>query len=104
LTPEDARAIASQYLSTIGAILAKAHKTFEIDDEALDAIVRLGHSPAYGARFLKRIIDERIKLPITTNWHEPHFHVRVDDGKVVVDPTRAASAAQAIAYPCGEVA
>jgi ATP-dependent Clp protease ATP-binding subunit ClpA len=97
LTPEDARAIVSEYLSTIGATLAKADKTFEIDDGALDAIVRLGHSPAYGARFLKRVIDERIKLPISTNWHESHFHVRVDDGEVVVDPIRSASSAQAIA-------
>ena len=27
-----------------------------------------GHSLAYGARFLKRVIDERIKLPISEHW------------------------------------
>ena len=33
---------------------------------------------AFGARFLKRLIDERIKLPISARWREgSHFHVKV---------------------------
>ena len=33
-----------------------------------------GYSLAYGARFLKRTIDERIKLPISQRWNEgAHF-------------------------------
>jgi ATP-dependent Clp protease ATP-binding subunit ClpA len=97
LTPDEARAIAAQYLSTVSKVLAKAGKTFRIDEEALDAIVRLGHSQAYGARFLKRVIDDRIKLPISTSWQETHFHVRVEDGDVVVDAPRSVHAAQAVA-------
>jgi ATP-dependent Clp protease ATP-binding subunit ClpA len=27
-----------------------------------------GFSPAYGARFLKRHIDQKVKLPITNEW------------------------------------
>jgi ATP-dependent Clp protease ATP-binding subunit ClpA len=98
LTPDEARAIATQYLSTVSAALAKAGKTLEIDDEALDVIVRCGHSPAYGARFLKRVIDERIKLPVSTKWHDAQrFHVRAEDGEVVVDTERSAQVAQAVA-------
>jgi ATP-dependent Clp protease ATP-binding subunit ClpA len=98
LTPEEARQIAKQYLSTVAVPLAKAGKTFEFDDEALDAIVRHGHSPAYGARFLKRVIDERIKLPISARWHEaPHFHVKVEGSDVVVDARQFVVAAQAVA-------
>jgi hypothetical protein len=32
----------------------------QIDEEALELLVNEGHSLAYGARFLKRVIDERV--------------------------------------------
>ena len=68
--------------------LAKAGKTIEIDDEALELLVTQGYSLAFGARFLKRVIDERIKLPISERWKEgTHFEVRVADGEVVVEPS-----------------
>ena len=39
--------------------LAKAGKTIEVDDEALELRGRRkGYSMAFGARFLKRFIDE----------------------------------------------
>jgi len=45
-----------------------------------------GYSVAFGARFLKRWIDERIKLPITMNWnHGSHFRVRVARQAIVVE-------------------
>ena len=43
--------------------LAKAGKTLHVDDEALERIAADGYSLAFGARFLKRFIDEQIKLP-----------------------------------------
>jgi ATP-dependent Clp protease ATP-binding subunit ClpC len=98
LTPDEARMIAAQYLSTVSATVAKAGKTIEVDDDALDAIVTQGHSPTYGARFLKRVIDERIKLPISTHWRETsHFHVRADGGEVVVDVRQFVTAVQVVA-------
>ena len=36
----------------------------------LELIVTDGYSLAFGARFLKRVIDERIKLPISARWKE----------------------------------
>jgi ATP-dependent Clp protease ATP-binding subunit ClpA len=99
LTTSEARAIAAQYLATIGTTLAAAGKRLAIDDEVLDAIVAHGHSPAYGARFLKRAIDEHIKLPISTRWHDAEdFHLRVEGGEVVVDAHRFVAA---LARDCG---
>ena len=41
-----------------------------------------GYSLAFGARFLKRVIDERIKLPISERWKEgSHFEVSVVEGE-----------------------
>ncbi len=45
-----------------------------------------GYSLAYGARFLKRVIEDRIKLPISQRWTEgTHFVVNVRDGKIEID-------------------
>jgi ATP-dependent Clp protease ATP-binding subunit ClpA len=84
------REIARQYLATIERALAAAGKTFHMDDDALELLVTQGYSLAYGARFLKRVIDERVKLPISTRWRESgYFHVRAKDGAVVVETTTA---------------
>ena len=41
-----------------------------------------GYSIAFGARFLKRFIDEQIKLPISAQWKAgTHFDVTVKDGE-----------------------
>jgi ATP-dependent Clp protease ATP-binding subunit ClpA len=96
------RAIARQYLGRIEATLRERRKTLVVDDEALEAIVRDGHSLAYGARFLKRVIDDKIKLPISEHWSEAtQFHVRLVDGAVKVDavgPRLVAVADNDLAY------
>ena len=87
LTHDEAREIAQHYLSTVVATLAKAGKTIEIDDDALAQLVSEGYDAAYGARFLKRTIDERVKLPISMQWRDAsHFHVTREEGTVVVVP------------------
>ena len=41
-----------------------------------------GYSLAFGARFLKRFIDERIKLPISARWKDgSHFEREGVDGE-----------------------
>jgi ATP-dependent Clp protease ATP-binding subunit ClpA len=37
---------------------------------ALERLVQDGYSLAYGARFLKRTIETRVKLPISQRWNE----------------------------------
>jgi ATP-dependent Clp protease ATP-binding subunit ClpA len=47
--------------------------------------VTLGYSLAFGARFLKRTIDEQIKLPISLKWKEgTQFDVSVKEDAIVV--------------------
>ena len=87
LTPDDVRQIAGQYLAEVSERLAKAGKTIEVAPDALDAIVTDGYSAAFGARFLKRVIDERVKLPISARWRDgSHFHVHLEGTRVVVAP------------------
>jgi len=58
----------------------------EIDDDALELIATEGHSVAFGARFLKRVINEQIKLPVTIHWNDgSHFRVRVARQTIVVE-------------------
>ena len=45
-----------------------------------------GYSMAYGARFLKRVIDDRIKLPLSEQWKEANnFRVTLRDDQVVIE-------------------
>ena len=93
LTKDDVRGIAESYLLVLERTVVKAGKTIEIDDDAVEQIATQGYSPAFGARFLKRVIDDRIKLPITLNWNKgSHFHVYVAEQSIAVDAVSAMSA------------
>ena len=64
----------------------RAGKRITVSDAALEQLVTSGYSLAYGARFLKRVIDEQIKLPISERWKEAsNFDVVVRDGRLVVE-------------------
>jgi ATP-dependent Clp protease ATP-binding subunit ClpC len=90
LTSDEVRQIAKQYLAQVTLALAKGGKTMQIEDEALEIVVEKGYNLAFGARFLKRYIDEHIKLPISAQWKEgSHFSVRARDGEIVVEPSPA---------------
>ena len=104
LSRSEVREITRHYLRDVTITLAKAGKAIDINDEALELLVTQGYSLAFGARFLKRVIDERIKLPISERWKEGNlFEVRVADGQVVVRPSsKLMSADDVIAY--GDVA
>ena len=105
LTHDEVREIAKHYLEQVKAALAKSAKTIQVDDDALELVVTKGYSLAYGARFLKRFIDERIKLPISEHWREgTHFRVKVVDGAIAVEATPAGVAAAAEAMAIGDVA
>src|SRR5262244_3671429 len=85
LTQDEVKQIAQLYLSAIQRQMARQGKRMTITEAALNRLVELGFSPAYGARFLKRTIDERVKLPITNLWKVfTNFVVDVVDGEVDV--------------------
>jgi ATP-dependent Clp protease ATP-binding subunit ClpA len=68
LTQDEVKQIAGLYLGATQRRMEQQGKRVVITEAALDWIVEKGFSPAYGARFLKRTIDEQVKLPITNLW------------------------------------
>jgi ATP-dependent Clp protease ATP-binding subunit ClpA len=61
--------IALHYVATIASTLAAAGRTLRVDDDAIDVIAGRGTSLEFGARHLKRVIDDAISLPISQRWH-----------------------------------
>jgi len=85
LSVDEVRKIASIYLESIQKTMAAQGKTLHVSDAALSALADTGFSIKYGARFLKRLIDEKVKMPVTLQWKESdHFHVENIDGELVV--------------------
>jgi ATP-dependent Clp protease ATP-binding subunit ClpA len=105
LTHDEVREIARHYLQQVTLTLAKSGKTIEIEDAALELVVSRGYSMAFGARFLKRFIDEQIKLPISTRWNEgTHFTVTAKGEEISVEPAVAKMPSAHGALAFGDVA
>lgn len=78
--------IAFKILKEIGSVMQKSHKTLRFNKQVLDVLVRVGYSLAYGARFLKRKIEELIKMPINAKWKEANlFTITVKNDEIVVE-------------------
>jgi ATP-dependent Clp protease ATP-binding subunit ClpA len=86
LTHEEVRDIARLQLAELGARMEQRGRSLHVSDEALEKLVEEGYSLAYGARFLKRMIEDRVKLPISQQWMTGRdFSVELDaDGSVAV--------------------
>lgn len=81
------REIAARYIARIAQQMQNQGKTLHVEPVALDRLAEIGFSPKYGARFLKRRIDEEVKLPITIHWDDAdHFLVTVENEKIIVLP------------------
>ena len=70
LSKDEVRQITLQQIAKIEKALARSGRTLTVTPEALEQLVTDGYSLAYGARFLKRVIESRIKLPISQRWTE----------------------------------
>lgn len=91
LTMDEVRDIAGIYLNKLRRQMERQGKSVEITDAALDLLTQKGFNTAYGARFLKRHIDEKVKLPLTTMWKAAsQFKVDAEDGEIVIKQTDAA--------------
>jgi ATP-dependent Clp protease ATP-binding subunit ClpA len=105
LRHDEVREIAKKYLETVMMALVRAGKTIQISDAALEVIVTKGYNIAFGARFLKRYIDEHVKLPISARWKEgSHFEVSEKDGELAVEPAPARIISPNGALAFGDVA
>jgi ATP-dependent Clp protease ATP-binding subunit ClpA len=86
LTKDEVRDITLKYIDEVATTLKRWNKTLTIEPEALEKLVTEGYSLAYGARFLKRVIDDRIKLPLSQQWKEGNvFKATVRDDQVVLE-------------------
>ena len=86
LTKDEVRHIALKYIDQVTSTLKRWNKTVTIEPEALEKLVTDGYSLAYGASFLKRVIDDLIKLPLSQRWKEANtFRATLVDGQVVVE-------------------
>jgi ATP-dependent Clp protease ATP-binding subunit ClpA len=89
LTQDEVKQIAELYLNTLRKQMRRQGKELEVSEAALVHLVEKGFSPAYGARFLKRTIDEMVKLPVTTRWKEAdYFLADFEDGEMKIKAGR----------------
>ena len=87
LTMDEVREIAKIYLGKLKRQMERQGKLVEVTENAVNLLTEKGFSHTYGARFLKRHIDEKVKLPITTSWKaSSRFSVDAEDGEIVVKP------------------
>jgi ATP-dependent Clp protease ATP-binding subunit ClpA len=85
---DEVREIAKLYLGKLKRNMERQGKVIEITDAAVDLLTEKGFSPAYGARFLKRHIDQKVKLPITNQWKSAmRFIVDAENGEILVKPS-----------------
>ena len=64
LESEHIRQIAEIQLGNVRELLAKQDISIEVTDAAADLLIQEGYDPAYGARPLKRVIQQRIIDPL----------------------------------------
>src|SRR5467141_602588 len=85
LTLDEVKQIARLYLEKTSRQMKRQGKAFDVTDAAIDLLTEKGFSTQYGARFLKRHIDEKVKLPITSMWKNgSKFVVDVEDSEITV--------------------
>ena len=90
LDRSEIRSIVKIQVGRLAKQLDEADLSIEVTDAALDAIAGEGYDPVYGARPLKRVIQQRIQNPLATEMlegkHPPGSGLiidHVDDGFVI---------------------
>ena len=91
LTQENIREIASRMLQVTGRRMAEQGITLDVDDDALTELARDGFDPQYGARPLRRSIQNLVEDAVAEQMLEGRLrsggtaHVRLQGGKVVIE-------------------
>ena len=90
LTREEVKELTHMYIERIREHMEGYGKHLTVTERALDALVEKGYNQKYGARFLKRHVDEKIKVPVTLMWKEgDNFRIDAADGEVTVETSQA---------------
>jgi ATP-dependent Clp protease ATP-binding subunit ClpC len=105
LGPEEDRAVTRLLVERLRARRGLRDRAFEVDDAALEQLAREGREPAYGARALRRHVEERLVEPVAIALAQAKgvgrgAKVRVGAGvhglSVAVEPGPAASTRSAL--------
>jgi ATP-dependent Clp protease ATP-binding subunit ClpA len=89
LTKEEVKQIALMHIETINKTMLEHGKEVTVTADALDKLVETGYSTKFGARFLKRTIDDVIKVPLTLKWKEGDiFTAELSGGEIVVNANK----------------
>jgi len=89
LDQEQIKQIAAVQLSGLSKRLAKLEIKWQISDEALEHLSKVGFDPVYGARPLKRAIQQELENPLAKDILAGKYlpgqtiKVKVKDGKIV---------------------
>ncbi len=92
LTPEQIRQIVELELKRVRKQLAEQEITLEVTPEAMDLLAERGYDHTYGARPLRRIIQNLIEDPLAEGLLNSRFHanstirVEVEDGLLKLSP------------------
>jgi len=85
LMEKEVEQITRMYLDKIRETMLQSQRDLIVSEEAVAYLAQTGFSIRYGARFLKRSIDEKVKIPITLQWKEGSvFKVDVKDDKLSI--------------------
>ncbi|MCK6549321.1 AAA family ATPase [Myxococcota bacterium] len=87
LSPEEVEAVARMHLGRLASRrgLAEAGVAIDVSPEALSAIARAGYSEAYGARALRRHVEDHVVAPIARLLARHSKDTRGAEVKVLVD-------------------
>jgi len=82
---DEVKTIATMYLGRINHQLKEHGKELKFSESAVEYLAFKGFNIKYGARFLKRTIDELVKIPLTLRWKEKDkFAIDTEQGKLVI--------------------
>jgi ATP-dependent Clp protease ATP-binding subunit ClpB len=99
LSREQIRRIVDLQVGHLEALLAQNDLSLDVTDAARDRIAVDGYDPTYGARPLKRVIQQRLQNPLATELLKGHYTpgsgVRIDyrDGEFTFESTGVTQAA-----------
>jgi ATP-dependent Clp protease ATP-binding subunit ClpC len=82
LTPKDIRQITDLMIDNLNLRLEEKNLSLEISSKAKDKLAKDGYSPVYGARPLKRLIEDAIENPISMKIINGEFGL---GEKIIVD-------------------
>ncbi len=90
LTRDEVKELTNMYLDRIRDHMEEYGKQMAITGKAVEELVDKGYNQKYGARFLKRHVDEKVKVPITLKWKEgDFFKIDVRDDDIVIEVSSA---------------